>query len=73
MLNSLPLSLFMSLNNNKYIINHSVIVIRHKTQKLQKIKFFEGQHKLLILSIKMVMGVKLRPTGYEPDELYLKK
>jgi len=27
----------MSLNNNKYIINHSVIFIRLKTQKLQKI------------------------------------
>ena len=64
----------MSLNNIKYIINHSVIVIRLKTKKLQKIEFFEGQNKLLILSIQLVMrGVKLRPTGYEPDELYIKK
>ena len=73
MLNSLLLNLFMSLSKIKYIINHSVIVIRLKTQKLHKIEFFEGQNKLLILSIKLVTEVKLRPTGYEPDELYIKK
>ena len=64
----------MSLNKNKYIINHSVIVNKLKTQETPKNWILWGQYKLLILSNKFVAGVvKLRHSGYEPDELYIKK